>query len=421
MQLVIIGLNHNTASVEVREKMAVKGENYESYYKKLLDDERVLEVCIVSTCNRVEYYIVTGLSMCYRCNGIDIISSCCDMEAGEISKYAYCYYGSDAVKHVFAVASGLDSLVLGEPQIFGQIKGAFENSKEFRGMKNFLNRVHESTLKIAKRVRTYTGISENPVSVSYAAVELAKKIFGDLSGANALIIGAGEMCELAARHLVGSGIGSITLTNRTLEKAEKLAAEFHGKAVAFDKFHEILHEADIIISSTGSPDYVVHGEMIKAAMSKRKYKPMFFIDIAVPRDIDPDGANVEYTYIYDMDDLKSVVEANKKEREKEAKKGWEMVNTAVSQFEESMESLKLTPVIVNLRRSFEDKKNEELLKFCEKNKITDPDEMARLDYLISSTLNKILHKPLTNLKRHGADKDKYTVGDAIDLIFGNKS
>lgn len=420
MQLVVIGLNHNTAPVNIREKMAVKADNFELYYKQMLADERVMEACIVSTCNRVEYYIVTSLSLCYRCNGIDIVSSCSGMDAGEISRYAYCHFGADAVKHIFSVASGLDSLVLGEPQIFGQIKDSFEKAKENRGLKNFLNRLQEFTLKVAKRVRTNTGISENPVSVSYAAVELAKKIFGDLSSAKALIIGAGEMCELAGRHLVGSGIGSMTVTNRTFEKAEKLAAEFYGKAVPFDKFHEVLHEADIIISSTGAPNYVVSADMIKSAMDKRKYKPMFFIDIAVPRDIDPAGAKVQYTYIYDMDDLKSVVEANKKEREKEAKKAVEMINDSVEQFEDNMESLKITPVIVSLRSLFEDKKNEELTKFCDKNKITDPEEVARLDYLVSSTLNKILHKPLTNLKHHATDKDKYTVGDAIDLIFGNK-
>lgn len=419
MQIIVIGLNHNTATVETREKMAVKPEQYEEYYKKLLADERVSEACIVSTCNRVEYYIVTGLTLCYRCNGIDVVSNCTGMDAGEISRYCYCYYGTDAVKHIFSVASGLDSLVLGEPQIFGQIKDAFEKGKENRAMKHFLNRVAEFTLKVAKRVRTNTGISENPVSVSYAAVELAKKIFGDLACAKALIIGAGEMCELAAKHLLGSGIGGITVTNRTYAKAERLAEEFYGKAVAFEDFPDILHEADIIISSTGAPDCVVTADMIKAAMSKRKYKPMFFIDIAVPRDIDPAASAIEYTYIYDIDDLKSVVEANKKEREKEAKKAREMVNTAVEQFEDSMESLKLTPVIVNLRRSFEDKKNEELSRFCEKNKITDPQEKERLDYLISSTLNKILHRPLTNLKQHAADKDKYTVGEAIELIFGN--
>ncbi len=416
--LVVLGLNHNSAPVTVRERMAIKKEEMEDLYKKFLTENSVQELFLISTCNRVEYYFIIKNYLCDKC---DIHSPICDKceILNIVAQYTYFASGKEAVTHLFAVASGLDSLVLGEPQIFGQIKDAFEISKENNGMGGFLNKLFEFTLKTAKKVRTVTGISENPVSVSYAAVELAKKIFSDLSLAKAMIIGAGEMCELAARHLVGSNIGSIIVTNRTFEKALKLAEEFSGDAVTFDRFAQKLPEIDIIISSTGSPDFVVTAEMIKDAMKKRPSRPMFFIDIAVPRDIDPKGAEIENTYLYDIDDLKSVVEANKKEREKEAKKAWDIVHNAAFAFDEQMESLKIIPVIKNIRSYFEEKRNEELQKYCEKFKITDEKEIEHLNYLLTATLNKILHKPFMNLKEHATDNDKYSIAEAMNIIFKN--
>ncbi len=420
MQLVVLGLNHNTAPVTVRERMAVKSEELEGLYNRLLADERVYEAIVVSTCNRVEYYFVLDVKECHKQTILEVVSANCNLEIGELEKYIYCACGMDAVKHIFSVASGLDSLVLGEPQIFGQIKQAFEDAKQYKAMGNFANKLAEYTVKAAKRVRTYTGISENPVSVSYAAVELAKKIFDNLGDASALIIGAGEMCELAARHLVGSGIGKMTVTNRTFAKAQTLAEEFGGTAIEFDRFATMLHEADIIISSTGATNYVVSAEMISKAMQKRGHKPMFFIDIAVPRDIDPAGSDVEYAYVYDIDDLKSVVDANKKEREKEAKKAQEIVASYVDKFDDAMKMLEVVPVIKQIRQSFDEKQAQELAKFCDRYKITDPQEVERLNYLMQSTLNKILHAPLTNIKKHAADQTQYTISDAIRTVFETK-
>lgn len=420
MQLGVLGLNHNTAPVNVRENFAVKNENLEEIYKKITLDENIIEICILSTCNRVEYYVVTDFSCCQKYNIVNLISNYCGLDGDDLNKYTYFKIGDEAVKHIFSVASGLDSLVLGEPQIFGQVKTAFENSKKFGGFGSYLNKLAEFTLKTAKKVRTDTGISENPVSVSYAAVELSKKIFSDLNEAKALIIGAGEMCELATRHLVGSGIGSITVTNRTFEKAKNLADEFNGNAFSFDQLHDRLWEADIIISSTGANDFIVTANMMKNAMSKRKFRPMFFIDIAVPRDIDPKGAEIANVYVYDIDDLKSVVEANKKEREKEAKKALEIINSAAISFDQSLEVLKVAPIIKDLRKTFEDARIEELRKYCDKNKVTDPDEIAKLNHLVCSTINKILHTPFTNLKHHATDGSKYSLSDAINLIFLKK-
>ena len=421
--LVVLGLNHNSAPVTVREKMAVKKEDMEPIYRSFLSENNVQEMFLVSTCNRVEYYFVIkdylcdkcdiNSPLCDKCQIYSMVSSNCNLSVDDLMEYTYFASGRQAVTHLFAVASGLDSLVLGEPQIFGQIKDSFDISKECKGMGVFLNRLFEFTLKTAKKVRTVTG-------VSYDAVELAKKIFSNLNEVKAMIIGAGEMCELAARHLVGSNIGSIMVTNRTFEKAVKLAEEFNGDAVTFDRFALKLHEVDIIISSTGAENYVVTVDMIKEAMKKRPQRPMFFIDIAVPRDIDPLGSNIANTYIYDIDDLKNVVEANKKEREKEAKKAWDIVNNAAFSFDEQMESLKITPVIKTMRNYFEDKRNEELQKYCEKFKITDEKEIEHLNYLLTATLNKILHKPFMNLKDHATDKGKYSIAEVMEMIFNNK-
>lgn len=427
--LVVLGLNHNSAPVSVREKMAIKKEDMERLYKSFLSEQSIQELFLVSTCNRVEYYFVVNNYLCDRCDIhspvcdkceiLSIVSENCFLSIDDLSKYTYFASGREAVMHLFSVASGLDSLVLGEPQIFGQIKDAFKLSKEYGGMGGFLNRLFEFTLKTAKKVRTITGISENPVSVSYAAVELAKKIFANLNEVKAMIIGAGEMCELAVRHLTGSNIGGIIVTNRTYEKALRLADEFNGEAVSFDNFVSRLHEVDIVISSTGSNDYVVTKDMISQAMSVRPSKPMFFIDIAVPRDIDPESADIDNIYVYDIDDLKNVVEANKKEREKEAKKAWDIVKENASLFDEQMEALKITPVIKQIRSFFEEKRNEELNKYCERYKITSDEEREHLNYLLTATLNKILHTPFTNLKDHATDKERYTISEAVEIIFGN--
>lgn len=425
--LVVLGLNHNTAPVSVREKIAIKKEDMKEKYSQLLSYEEIQEVLLISTCNRVEYYFVIDKDecdkcdmvslLCSRCNVLEIISKNSGLEKKDLLNYTYFISGNEAITHIFSVASGLDSLVLGEPQILGQVKDAIEYSKEFGGMGKFLHKLSDFTIKTAKKVRTQTGISENPVSVSYAAVELAKNIFENLSEARALIIGAGEMCELAARHLVGSNIGKLTITNRTLSKAEALADELNGDIVPFHNFQSKLSEVDIIISSTGSESFVLTYDMVKSVMGARKGKPMFFIDIAVPRDIDPKIGEFDNTYVYDIDDLKHVVEANKKEREKEAKKAWEIIYISAAQFGEQLETLKVTPIIKDIRLLFESKKNEELARFCEKNNITDEKERLKLEYLLTATLNKIMHTPITNLKEHALDTEQYSITEAIQVIF----
>ncbi|MGC9062949.1 glutamyl-tRNA reductase [Calditerrivibrio sp.] len=420
MQLAVLGLNHNTAPVEIREKLVISDKNYERIYAQILQNNRIYEVLILSTCNRVEYYIVTDDFLCNVDAVLHIVATESNIDPFELKKYTYIHCGLDAVKHIFKVASGLDSLVLGEPQIFGQVKDAFDKAKIYGKFDTFLNKLEEFTIRTSKKVRTNTKISENPVSVSYAAVELAKKIFNDLSSRTALIIGAGEMCELAAKHLEGNGIKRIFVTNRTFERALQLAKEVNGEAVPIEKFVEYLKEVDIVISSTGAPNYMVTYEMIKNLMHIRKYEPMFFIDIAVPRDIDPKINELENTFVYDIDDLKDVVEANKKQREKEALKALEIIKSQVVEFDHWLSSTKIIPIIKQLRQQMEDMKNNEIQRMVEKLKINDPQEVKKIDAIVTSYMNKILHNPIMTLKDSVKDKKQYTIAEAVRLIFDIK-
>jgi glutamyl-tRNA reductase len=399
--------------------MAVSEQQLAEMYRKIMADTRVHEAVILSTCNRVEYYIVT-VDACDADDVLYMIGIGCQVGVSMLRKHSYIHCGTEGVTHIVRVASGLDSLVLGEPQIFGQVKEAFRNAKKHGAVRAYLNRLEQFALKTTKKVRTDTGISENAVSISYAAVDLAKKIFGSLEGHRALIIGAGEMCELAAEHLDGAGIGHITVTNRTLSKAEDLALRFLGDAVPFDKFHEVLHDVDIIISSTGAPTTIVSTEMVKSAMSKRKRASMFFIDIAVPRDIEQGVGDLENVYLYDIDDLKQVVEANRKERENEAVKARELINSAVVRFERSIETLTADPLIVGIRNKAKNASSDELTRFCRKQRIQDPDQIAQLTYMLDSAMNKMLHAPTKNIKSYIADGRKYTMAEAISLLFNLK-
>ncbi|MGE4318429.1 MAG: glutamyl-tRNA reductase [Deferribacterales bacterium] len=417
MQLAVLGLNHNTAPVEVRERLAVDGSELEQIYSQIMANDRIYEAMIISTCNRVEYYIVTDDFLCNIESVLEIVSEHCGMERTELRKYTYIHCGEDSIRHIFRVACGLDSLVMGEPQIFGQVKDSFENCRTYGGAGTFLKKLEEFTIKTTKKVRTYTGIGENPVSVSYAAVELASKIFGRLEDKSALIIGAGEMCELAAKHLHTAGIGRITVTNRTYEKAQKLACEVAGEAVEFSAFKDMLKNSDIIISSTGATELLVTAADVKDAMSHRKKKPMFFIDIAVPRDIDPDINRIENVYVYDIDDLKAVVDANRKQREKEAVKAMEFIETGLEGFYEWIESMRIVPLIKSLRGQFEEIKDAELKRFSAKFKIDSEQEQAKLEYLVSAYMNKVLHTPLKNLKNVSAVKGKYSLDEALKILF----
>ena len=362
MDIIVVGLSHKTAPVEIREKVAFAPDLLHEALRSVRDLPNVHEGVIVSTCNRVEVYAASRL----REEGIEslvsFMSETHEVALDQLRPHLYVFAGDDAVRHVFRVASSLDSMVVGEPQILGQVKDAYEAAAEGSATGLVLNRFMHKAFSTAKRVRTETRIAQAAVSISFAAVELARKIFGSLAGKRVLVIGAGEMCELAATHLVENGVSRVVVTNRTFSRAEALAEQFGGRAVPFEEFREHLADVDIVISSTGAPHFVVEAEEMRATMKARRQKPMFLIDIAVPRDIDPKINELPNVYLYDVDDLAGVVETNKRERNKEAEKAEEIVAQEVQSFLSWVKTLEVTPTIRALRAKFDDIRRAELEK-----------------------------------------------------------
>src|SRR5665647_3253145 len=301
MNIIVVGLSHKTAGVEVREKVAFAPTQMEKPLRAVVALPDITEAVIVSTCNRVEIYATTrdvagGMARLKR-----FLSDYHNIPLETLESHLYSYHGEDATRHVFRVASSLESMVVGEPQILGQIKTSYGYAAEFKSSGLILNRFLHKAFSVAKRVRTETKIASSAVSVAFAAVELAKKILGDLSDKTVMLIGAGEMCELAAKHFINSGAKGVMVTNRTFERAERLAAEFGGEAVPFESFLEHLHRADIVLSSTGAPHCIIVPKDVEEVVKKRRSKPIFFIDIAVPRDIDPKVDGVENAYLFTVD------------------------------------------------------------------------------------------------------------------------
>ncbi len=413
--LLVVGLNHKIATVEIREKIAFQDFKIRDALSKLKTIEGVSECIILSTCNRVELYLVTDLdSDISKSIVIDFISSFHNLKKDDFVNYLYFYFEKDAVKHIFRVASSLDSLVVGEPQILGQLKLAYRIATEEHTTKVILNKLLHKSFSVAKRVRTETEISGSAVSISFAAVELSKRIFETLKEKKILLVGAGEMCELAARHLIGNGVTDIFVANRTFERAENLASEFGGKAVSFENLYLILEKVDIVIASTGAPHYIIEYPKFKDLMKIRRNKPIFMIDIAVPRDIDPKINTLDGVYLYDIDDLKAIVEKNWESRKNEAEKAEVIVDGEVAVFLEWFKTLDIIPTIVKLREYCENIRRVEADKFFEKINGIGDKEREMIDYLTSSIINKILHKPSINLKR-GSESEYYA--EAVKKIF----
>ena len=348
------GVNFRTAPVEVREKLACSSEETLDLLEKLKRESGVEELCILSTCNRVELYSYSQSE-----ESVEILESSLSSLKGvpHAGRYIFRRKGEEAVFHVFKVASSLDSMVVGEPQITAQFKESFDLARKTGATGKILNRLFEKALRASKRIRTETGISRNAVSVSYAAVELAKKIFGDLRRAKVLLIGAGEMGELAANYLRKIGC-RIHITNRTYDRALKLSQELGGSALRFEELEEHMPNMDILIVSTGATGFVLTQEIVRRAMKKRGYEPMFIIDISVPRNVEPSAGKVDEVFLYDIDDLKEVVESNLKDRLKEAKRGEIILWDEVNKFMRWLENLRIEPYILKLKESMRDLEKE---------------------------------------------------------------
>lgn len=417
MDIVVVGLSHKTASVDIREKVAFAPNQMEKPLQELVALPDITEAVIVSTCNRVEIYATTrdiagGMARLKR-----FLADHHNIPLETLDPHLYSHHGEAAIRHVFRVASSLDSMVVGEPQILGQIKTAYGYAAEYKSSGIILNRFLHKAFSVAKRVRTETKIASSAVSVSFAAVELAKKIFGDLADKTVMLVGAGEMCELAAKHFLNNGVRGVMVTNRTFERAVKLAEEFDGKAVQFEELFDVLHKADIILSSTGAPHFIISPKDVEEVIRRRKLKPMFFIDIAVPRDIDPRVNDVQNVYLYDMDDLQGVVASNLQQRAEEAKKAEAIVDQEIGQFFKWLSSLEVTPTIVALRAKFEETRQAELAKTLANWKELPPDGQKRLEALTAAIVNKLLHPPTSLLKRTGQGGRTDLYVDALRALF----
>jgi glutamyl-tRNA reductase len=417
MHIVIIGLSHKTAPVEIREKLAFAPTAMERPLRQMLELSTITEGLIVSTCNRVELCAVTKEPDAAIAELRRFLAEYHEVSAEEINENLFDYQGEEAIRHLFRVSSSLDSMVLGEPQILGQIKTAYGYAAEFKTAGLILNRFLHKAFSVAKRVRTETAIASNAVSVSFAAVELARKIFDRLDNKGVMIIGAGEMCELAARHFVNNGISKVLVTNRTFERAEKLAEEFDGKAVPFDSFVDHLAEVDIVMTSTGAPNFILGKRQMEEVLKRRKNRPMFLIDIAVPRDIDPKVNDISNTYLYDVDDLQGVVQANLKERQKEAGKAEAIVEQEIGQFHLWLGNLEVKPTVIALRHKLEEIRQQELEKTFGNLKDLSGKQRKSIEAMAGAIINKILHKPTAILKNSQKDMSGEDYVDAIRTLF----
>jgi glutamyl-tRNA reductase len=404
MEILVLGLNHKSAPLHIREKVAFPENEIAAPLRTINEISGIRENLVVSTCNRVEILLAAESGKSAE-KVKDFLAEHHGLERDELDPHLYLHRGGEAVRHLFRVASSLDSLVVGEPQILGQVKDAYGYAQEAGTVGMVLHRLLKKTFSVAKNVRTQTGIARSAVSISYAAVELARKIFGETEGRTAMIIGAGEMGELALRHLVNSGIKEILVANRTFEKAVDLAKEFGGSAVKYEDLLDYLLVTDIVISSTGAPHVIIHGEDVRKLMSRRKYQPMFFIDIAVPRDIDAAVNEIDNAYLYNVDDLQAVVNTNIKERGKEAEKAEGIIMGEVGIFRKWLNSLQVVPTIVSLRQKIDGIRESETEKALGRLSDLSDKDKQQVKALTNAIVNKILHRPQAVLREASHTED----------------
>jgi glutamyl-tRNA reductase len=415
MKLLLTGVSHKTAPVHLREKLAIP----EAALPQALQELQKLgasEAVVLSTCNRVEFALSAP-------DGVDpgpIIDRFLEGWKGPMQgfdNHIYRLEAEEAIAHVFRVAASLDSMVVGEPQILGQLKAAYAAAKSEGTVGGLLETVLTKAFYVAKRVRTETGIGQMAVSVSYAAVELARQIFGSLKGHTVMIVGSGKMGELAAKHLRRSGANRILVTNRTWDRALELAALFEGRAVEYSDFQSVLHEVDIVITSSGAPHYILTREDMQRVIGQRRNKPIFLIDIAVPRNIDPRANEIEGVFLKDVDDLEGVVNANIQERGKQADQAEAIVKAEVQQMIARLRIEEVTPTIVSLQGQLEEIRAAEFLRTLRRMPDLSPDQIQQLEVMTKSIINKIAHGPITELRRNAGQPESSDVVDAIRRVF----
>lgn len=414
MNFFVIGVNHKTAPVEVRERFAIPEAQLPDALRQLTEVPGVEEGMIVSTCNRVEI-IARGKNG--SCDLRGFVRKYYGVESDQYDRYLFEHRGKDAVRHLFRVASSLDSMVVGEPQILGQVKEAYAVARAVGAVQSELDALLTRSFAVAKKVRSETAVASSSVSVASVAVELAQKIFGELSGKSICLVGAGKMCELAARHLIAHGAGKIYVANRTFERAVGLARKFNGEPVSFDKIYETVEKADIIISSTGAPHAIFRKEHGEHFLKVRKNRPMFFIDIAVPRDIDPKLNDLDGIFVYDIDDLQQVVSSHLGDRRREADRAEALVADEVDRFESRLRTVNVVPTIVSLQEHLETVRQAEIDRLRGRLGELTPDQEMAVEALTKGIINKIMHTPITTLKTAAREQEATTVVDLVRKLF----
>lgn len=418
MSLITLGINHKTAPLELREKLAFTPQSLPEALTSLKKLNHIEEASILSTCNRTELYCVTTedndqeiIQWFSHFHGLDIDS---------IKDHLYIHSHEETIRHAMEVASGLDSMVLGEPQITGQMKDAYAFANENGTIGQLLGKLFQHAFAASKEVRTNTDIGSSPVSVAFAAVSLAKKIFGDLKQTSVMLVGAGDTIELATRHLHSQGIGDIIIANRSVERAEILADEFDGKAITLQHISEHLHLCDIVISSTASPLPIIGKGTVERVLKQRKHQPIFMVDLAVPRDIEPEVSELDDVYLYSVDDLQSVIEENMENRQQAAQQAAEIIDVQVQHFLQWQRSLGSVDVIAEIRKSTQEISNDVLNK-AKKQLAAGQNAAETLDFLAHTLTNKFLHQPSTKLRQASQDNRKDVLKIAQDLFLKTKA
>ena len=417
MKLLTTGVSHKTAPVEVRECLAFREDALPAALADLRARTGVAEAVILSTCNRVEITLTTDDAADPQSIVDGFLSDHKSVSAASIGPHLYRHEGRDAIHHMFRVASSLDSMVVGEPQILGQLKTAYAAAKQCGAVCGWLDGLMTRAFSVAKRVRSETGIGQMAVSVSYAAVELARKIFGSLENRTVMIVGAGKMSELAARHLRRSGASHVFVTNRTHERAIEMAALFQGTPVEYTRFTAMLPEVDILIASSGAPHYILHKDEMQRVIAARRNRPMFLIDIAVPRNIEPSVNKLDNVFLYDIDDLQEVVNSNLRERAKEADHAEKMVAEEVERMMARLKISEVTPTIVGLQEQLEQIRAGELDKIRRRMGPLTAQQEEALEALTRGIVNKIAHGPISELRLQAGRPDGAHVIAAIRKVF----
>lgn len=418
MNLIALGINHNSAAVEVRERVAFAPEQVGEALSDACEQGQVEEVVILSTCNRTEMYAIVpegARAVDKALQLIDWMANYHHLSLGELRESAYHFESEQALHHIIQVASGLDSMVLGEPQIFGQLKSAYAVAGEAGTVRGELGRLFPRVFSIAKRVRTDTAIGENPVSVAYAAVDLARHIFSDLNKCNALLVGAGETIELVARHLIEAGVSGIVIANRTLGRARELAQKFGAEAVLLAEIPEQLLDADIVITSTASQLPILGKGAVEQALKARRHRPVLMVDIAVPRDIEAQVGDLRDVYLYSVDDLREIVEQNMRSRHQEARKADEIIAEGVRMYMDEVRSLASVDVVKDYRRLAEETRELELQRALRAlARGEDPQKIAA--QLARAITNKLIHAPTAGLRQASAEGRQDLLAHACKLL-----